>query len=226
MFNLLTIECSNQEVLERAFLHPSYAKDHNLSFTESYERLEFLGDAVLKLTVSKLLYEKYSDYEEGELSKMRSILVSDAVLADVAMVIGISEKLKLGYSEESTGGRNRSSNIACAFEAMLGAYYLDGKFQEIEEFIRETILPKSDDIVEHFVKYNAKAVLQEYTQKQKNVTPVYKTLNVTGPQHKPVFEVSVSYDNQELAIGVGHTKKEAQQNCAYKACVQLGLTEE
>lgn len=226
MFNLLTIECSNQEVLERAFLHPSYAKDHNLSFTESYERLEFLGDAVLKLTVSKLLYEKYSDYEEGELSKMRSILVSDAVLADVAMAIGISEKLKLGYSEESTGGRNRSSNIACAFEAMLGAYYLDGKFQEIEEFIRETILPKSDDIVEHFVKYNAKAVLQEYTQKQKNVTPVYKTLNVTGPQHKPVFEVSVSYDNQELAIGVGHTKKEAQQNCAYKACVQLGLTEE
>lgn len=226
MFNLLSIECSNQEVLERAFTHPSYTKDNNLSFTESYERLEFLGDAVLKLTTSKLLYEKYSDYDEGELSKMRSILVSDAVLADVAVEIGLPELLKLGYSEESTGGRNRSSNIACAFEAMLGAYFLDGKFHEIEDFIRETILPKSDDVVEHFAKYNAKAVLQEYTQKQKNVTPVYKTINVTGPQHKPLFEVSVSYDNEELAVGVGHTKKEAQQNCAYKACVQLGLTEE
>lgn len=226
MFNLLSIECSNQDVLECAFTHPSYTKDNNLSFTESYERLEFLGDAVLKLTTSKLLYEKYPDYEEGELSKMRSILVSDAILADIAIEIGIPEKLRLGYSEESTGGRNRSSNIACAFEAMLGAYYLDGKIQEIEDFIRETILPKSDDVVEHFAKYNAKAVLQEYTQKQKNVTPVYKTLNVTGPQHKPLFEVSVSYDNEELAVAIGHTKKEAQQNCAYKACVQLGLTEE
>lgn len=224
MFNLLDVDC-NQKLLERALTHPSYTKDLNLSHTDSYERLEFLGDAVLKLTMSKLLYEKYPDYEEGELSKMRSILVSDAILAKVATSIGIPEKMRMSKSEESTGGRTRSSNIACALEATLGAYYLDNKTQEIEQFIKEQLLPQSDDIVEHFVKYNAKAVLQEYTQKNDNITPVYKTLNVTGPQHKPVFEVSVSYNDEELARAIGHTKKEAQQNCAYLACEKLGLTE-
>lgn len=224
MFNLLDISCTQEQLLKRAFTHPSYTKDLNLNNTESYERLEFLGDAVLKLTMSKLLYEKYPDYEEGELSKMRSVLVSDATLAKVATLIGIPERMILSKSEESTGGRNRPSNIACAFEAMLGAYYLDNKIQEIEQFINEQLLPLSDDIVKHFVKYNAKAVLQEYTQKNSNTTPQYKTISVTGPQHKPVFEVSVSYNNEELARAVGNTKKEAQQNCAYLACEKLGLT--
>ena len=226
MFNLLDISCSQEHLLKRAFTHPSYTKDLKLNNTESYERLEFLGDAVLKLTMSKLLYKKYPDYEEGDLSKMRSILVSDATLAKVATRIGIPKRMFLSKSEESTGGRNRSSNIACAFEAMLGAYYLDNKTQEIEQFINEQLLPLSDDIVKHFVKYNAKAVLQEYTQKNSNTTPQYKTISVTGPQHKPVFEVSVSYNNEELARAVGNTKKEAQQNCAYLACEKLGLTGE
>lgn len=226
MFNLLDIDCTKKELLKRAFTHPSYTKDLNLDNTESYERLEFLGDAVLKLTMSKLLYEKYPKSEEGELSKMRSILVSDAVLAKVATIIGLPERMYLSKSEESTGGRNRESNIACALEAMLGAYYLDNKIIEIEQFIKEHLLPQSDDIVEHFVKYNAKAVLQEYTQKNNNTTPEYKTINVSGPQHKPIFEVSVSYKNEELARATGNTKKEAQQNCAYKACEKLGLTDE
>lgn len=225
MFNLLDVNCTKEELLKRAFTHPSYTKDLNLDNTESYERLEFLGDAVLKLTMSKLLYEKYPNYEEGELSKMRSILVSDATLAKIATLIGIPGRMILSKAEESTGGRNRPSNIACAFEAMLGAYYLDNKIIEIEQFIKTQLLPLSDDIVEHFVKYNAKAVLQEYTQKNSNITPEYKTLSVTGPQHKPVFEVSVTYNNEELARGIGKTKKEAQQNCAYKACEKLGLTE-
>lgn len=226
MFNLLSINCSDEELLERAFTHPSYTKDHELDFTSSYERLEFLGDAVLKLTVSKLLYEKYPTYNEGEMSKMRSVLVSDAELAKVAVEIGIPDRMKLGVSEETSNGKYRQSNIACAFEAMLGAYYLDGKMDEIERFINEAILPNSDDIVQHFAKYNAKAVLQEYTQKHKNITPVYKTLNVSGPQHKPVFEVSVTYDDEELAVGTGSTKKEAQQDSAYKACLKLGLAKE
>lgn len=226
MFNLFDVECTKKEVLKKALTHPSYTKDKGLGHIESYERLEFLGDAVLKLTMSKLLYNKYPKYEEGELSKMRSILVSDAILANIAVEIGIPERLILSKSEEATGGRTRPSNIACALEATLGAYYLDGKINEIEQFIKENILPQSDDIVEHFVKYNAKAVLQEYTQKQDNSIPVYTTLGVTGPQHKPVFEVSVTYNDKELARGSGHTKKEAQQNCAFKACVELGLTDE
>ena len=226
MFNIFDVECTKKDVLKKALTHPSYTKDMGLGHIESYERLEFLGDAVLKLTMSKLLYDKYPDYEEGELSKMRSILVSDAILADIAVKIGIPDRLILSKSEAATGGRTRSSNIACALEATLGAYYLDGKIDDVEHFIKENLLPLSDDIVEHFVKYNAKAVLQEYTQKQDNSVPVYTTLGMTGPQHKPVFEVSVTYNEKELARGSGHTKKEAQQNCAFKACVELGLTDE
>lgn len=226
MFNLLDIECGDKSLLEKAFTHPSYTKDLELDNTENYERLEFLGDAVLKLTISKLLYEKYPKYDEGDLSKIRSILVSDAVLAELAETIKIPDRLRLGSSELATGGKHRSSNIACAFEAMLGAYFLDGKISFIEEFINENIIPQSDDIVNHFVRYNAKAVLQEYTQKQDNITPVYTTISVTGPQHKPIFEVSVSHLGEELARDFGSTKKEAQQNCAYKACEKLGLTEE
>ena len=226
MFNLLDIECSNRELLEQAFTHPSYTQDTQSKSIEHYERLEFLGDAVLKLVVSKLLYEKYPNEEEGNLSKIRSIIVSDAQLSTIALQIGIPEKLKLGYSEESTGGRKRPSNIACAFEAMLGAYYLDGKFKEIESFLNENLLSKSEEVFKHFAKYNAKAVLQEYTQKINNVTPEYTTISITGPQHKPVFEVSVTYNNEELATAKGHTKKEAQQNCAYMACVKLGIVKE
>lgn len=226
MFNLLDIECTDKTLLETAFTHPSYTKDHDLSHTQNYERLEFLGDAVLKLICSKLLYKKYPDYMEGDLSKMRSILVSDATLSKIAVSMGLSEKLKLGYSEETSGGRTRSSNVACAFEAVLGAYYLDGKIDSIERFIEENLIALSDEIRTHFAKYNAKAVLQEYTQKQNKLLPVYTTLSITGPQHKPSFEVSVSYNDEELARAIGTSKKEAQQHCAYKACVKLGIVKE
>ena len=111
-FNILDVVCEKEDVLKMAFTHPSYTKEHSLPVSDSYERLEFLGDAVLKLITSYLLYEKYPKYQEGELSKMRSILVSDAVLAQIAKDIGIDKRLILGSGEEHTGGRNRESNLA------------------------------------------------------------------------------------------------------------------
>lgn len=223
MYNILDIECINKKNIETALTHPSYTKEKDLSYLENYERLEFLGDAVLKLLTSKLLYEKYPDYKEGDLSKIRSILVSDNLLARVAIKIGVDKKLRLGSGEEQTGGRKRESNIACAMEAILGAYYLDNKLDNIEEFLREEILPFSDEIDKHFERYNAKAVLQEYTQKESNQIPEYNTINVSGPMHNPEFEVEVCYNNNQLATAKGKTKKEAQQNCAYQACLNLGI---
>ena len=190
---------------------------------ENYERLEFLGDAVLKLVTSNLLYDKYPDKDEGELSKIRSILVSDAILSNIAKDIGLDKKMVLGVGEENTGGRTRESNIACTMEAVLAAYYLDGKLSFIKEFIDNRLMPKSDDILEHFVKYNAKAVLQEYTQGKTKEIPVYTTVNISGPNHNPIFEIEVSYNEEVLAVGSGHSKKEAQQDAAYKACLKLGL---
>ena len=155
-------EVQDKELIEKALTHPSYTKELNLDDFLNYERLEFFGDSVLKLFTSKLLYNTYPNYPEGDLSKIRSILVSDAILSKIAFEIGIDKKIKLGPAEEKQGGRKRDSNLACSLEAILGAYYLNGKLVEIEEFISNYVMPYAKDIDEHFEKYNAKDLLQQW----------------------------------------------------------------
>lgn len=210
------------ELLDKALTHPSYTKELNIDSLLSYERLEFFGDSVLKLFTSKLLYEKYLDYPEGDLSKIRSILVSDAILSGIAFEIGLDKLIKLGPAEEKQGGRKRESNLACCLEATLGAYYLSGKTEAIEEFIKKYILPYAEDIDKHFEKYNAKDILQQYTQGIDKTLPIYKTVAITGPAHKPIFEIAVEWQGKVIATATGKSKKEAQQNCAYEACKKLG----
>jgi len=211
------------ELIEKALTHPSFTKELNLDDLLNYERLEFFGDSVLKLFTSKLLYETYPDYPEGDLSKIRSILVSDAILSKIAFEIGIDKVIKLGPAEEKQGGRKRESNLACSVEALLGAYYLNGKTTEIENFISQYLMPYAKDIDEHFEKYNAKDLLQQYTQSIDKTLPVYKTVAIHGPAHKPEFEIEVEWQNKILATAFGKSKKEAQQNCAYEACKKLGI---
>lgn len=210
------------ELVEKALTHPSYTQENNIDSLENYERLEFFGDSVLKLFTSKLLYNAYPTAPEGELSKIRSILVSDAILAQIAMKIGLDKLIKLGPSEERQGGRKRESNIACSLEAVLGAYYLSGKEKEIEKFINDYVMEFAEDVDKHFEKYNAKDILQQYTQGIDKTIPVYRTVGVTGPAHKPVFEVEVEWQRKIIAKGRGKSKKEAQQNCALEACKKLG----
>lgn len=211
------------DLVEKALTHPSFTKENDINSLENYERLEFFGDSVLKLFTSKLLYEIYPEAPEGELSKIRSILVSDAILAQIAIQIGVDKLLKLGPSEEKQGGRKRESNIACALEALLGAYYLNGKQTEIEKFIKDYVIVFAEDVDKHFEKYNAKDILQQYTQGIDKTLPVYRTLAVRGPAHKPVFEVEVEWQGSVIASATGKSKKEAQQNCALAACKKLGL---
>ena len=211
------------DLVEKALTHPSFTKENDINSLENYERLEFFGDSVLKLFTSKLLYEIYPEAPEGELSKIRSILVSDAILAQIAIQIGVDKLLKLGPSEEKPGGRKRESNIACALEALLGAYYLNGKQTEIEKFIKDYVIVFAEDVDKHFEKYNAKDILQQYTQGIDKTLPVYRTLAVRGPAHKPVFEVEVEWQGSVIASATGKSKKEAQQNCALAACKKLGV---
>lgn len=211
------------DLVEKALTHPSFTKENDINLLENYERLEFFGDSVLKLFTSKLLYEIYPEAPEGELSKIRSILVSDAILAQIAIQIGVDKLLKLGPSEEKQGGRKRESNIACALEALLGAYYLNGKQTEIEKFIKDYVMVFAEDVDKHFEKYNAKDILQQYTQGIDKTLPVYRTLAVRGPAHKPVFEVEVEWQGSVIASATGKSKKEAQQNCALAACKKLGV---
>ena len=213
----------DESLIKIALTHPSYTKENNLSDLENYERLEFFGDSVLKLFTSKLLYETYSESAEGELSKIRSILVSDAILAKVAVKIGLDKLIILGPSEEKQGGRKRESNIACSLEAILGAYYLSGKRDEIENFIKEYIMVFAEDVDKHFEKYNAKDILQQYTQGYNKTRPEYRVASVSGPAHKPVFNVEVVWENRIIAQACGKSKKEAEQNGALDACKSLGI---
>lgn len=214
---------AKNELVEKALTHPSYTQENDLDSLDNYERLEFFGDSVLKLFTSKLLFNSYPTAPEGELSKIRSILVSDAILAQIAIKIGLDKLIKLGPAEEKQGGRKRESNIACALEAVLGAYYLSGKEKEIEKFINDFVMEFAEDVDKHFVKYNAKDVLQQYTQGIDKSLPVYRTVGVTGPAHKPIFEVEVEWQSKIIAKGRGKSKKEAQQNCALEACKKLGV---
>ena len=216
----------DEALIKKALTHPSYTKENNISDLENYERLEFFGDSVLKLYTSKLLYEMYSESAEGELSKIRSILVSDAILAKVAVKIGLDKQIILGPSEEKQGGRRRESNIACSLEAVLGAYYLSGKRDEIENFIKEYVMVYAEDIDKHFEKYNAKDILQQYTQGADKTRPEYRVVSVTGPAHKPEFCIEVAWGERVISRACGKSKKEAEQQAAYEACKALGIIKE
>jgi len=217
------IETITPELYEHALTHSSYTKELDKPYTECYERLEFLGDAVLKLSVSEVLYKMFPEAPEGNLSKIRGIVVSDNTLADIAQHNGLQDLIIMSKHEEKQGCRNLNSICACSFEAVLGAYYLDGKFSDIVKYIEKTFLPYIEDAANHFEKYNAKAVLQEYTQGINQNLPQYRVVSQSGPAHKRVFEVEAVYENKILASGKGHSKKDAEQKAAYAACIKLGI---
>lgn len=216
------IDIQNSKLFKIALTHPSYTKDNGLEYTECYERLEFLGDSVLKLLISDFLYKKYPLYTEGDMSKIRSIAVSDNTLSKIAFQIGLNNLIRAGIHDEKQGVTKLESVTACAFEAVLGAYYLDGKLEELKGFIAKVFTPYIEEIDKNFEKYNAKAILQEYTQSLTKHTPVYKLLGTKGPEHNKIFEIEVSYEGKAIAKGEGRTKKDAEQNAAYEACKILG----
>lgn len=217
------IETITPDLYKKALTHPSYTQDLNLPHTECYERLEFLGDAVLKLTVSDVLYNMYPNSTEGEMSKIRSIIVSDNTLAEIAKENGLQDNIILSKHDEKQGARKLNSICACAFEAILGAYYLDGKYNEVRKYIEQTFTPRIKDVKNNFGKYNAKEILQEYTQAINKDRPVYKIIKEHGPEHKKEFEVEVSYNGNVLATEKGFSKKDAEQKAAYSACEKLGI---
>lgn len=210
----LNIWCDDLTLLDRALTHSSYTFENKLASEYNNERLEFLGDAVLKLVSSEYLFQRFPEYQEGELTKIRAILISDNVLSKVANKINIGEYIKLGFHEAKSGGRTRSSNLACAFEALLGALYLDGKMKDIQELLLVLLSEEVTMIDQDATRDNCKAVLQEYTQAKDGSLPVYNVLKEIGPPHDKTFEVEVVVDGKRYGIGSGKSKKEAQQSAA------------
>ena len=211
------LKFKNLDLLNSAFSHTSYVYEQFLDRNESYERLEFLGDAVLKLSVSDILYEKYKDNNEGQLSEQRSAIVADKTIAQFAKKIGFSDLILTGKCEKGT---EKESILACAFEAFLGAIYLEYKdkgYIKAKEFLVKNFY---EDVLS--VDYiNPKALLQEFTQKYNHNLPEYTILEEIGAAHNKTFVMGVYYEDKLIGKGSAKTKKEAEFEAAKEALFYL-----
>jgi len=223
LLSKLGLTIDNYECLDQALTHSSYTFENKYSSLLNNERLEFLGDAVLKLIASRYLYDRFPEYTEGDLTKIRAILVSDSILAKVAADLELGKYLNLGFHEKKMGGETRPSNLACAFEAILGAFYIDGKIDQLYNFLINLLNPEVTRIDQSAAKYNFKAILQEYAQGNAMELPDYKIINEEGPAHDRTFKIEVFVNDESLGYGAGKSKKEAQQKAAEMALDALGL---
>ncbi|MEH6946317.1 ribonuclease III [Bacillus sp. JJ634] len=212
----LGIQFSQVKLLKQAFTHSSYVNEHRRKLYEDNERLEFLGDAVLELTVSKYLFEKYPMMSEGELTKLRAAIVCEPSLVTFANQLGFGEFVLLGKGEEMTGGRERPAMLADVFESFIGALYLDRGLEPVVEFLRKVVFPKIDEgAFSHVMDY--KSQLQELIQRDSSGTIQYKILQEKGPAHNREFVSIVLLNGEKLGSGSGKSKKEAEQHAAERA---------
>ncbi len=215
---LLGYHFLQEDLLVHALTHSSYANEHHLKREGNNERLEFLGDAVLEMISSESLYKNNPQMPEGELTKLRASLVCEPTLAQCANEIGLGSFLLLGKGEEATGGRERSSILSDAFEAVIGAIYLDGGFTNAKEFVERTVL---SDIEHRKLFCDSKTILQEIIQSEHKGVLSYRLISESGPEHMKRFTVCACLDETELATGEGKTKKAAEQEAAYRSIMKL-----
>ncbi|MFE8695215.1 ribonuclease III [Cytobacillus sp. FJAT-53684] len=214
--NHLGIEFQNEKLLKQAFTHSSYVNEHRRKPNEDNERLEFLGDAVLELTVSHFLFLKYPMMSEGELTKLRAAVVCEPSLVAFAHDLSFGELVLLGKGEEMTGGRERPALLADVFEAFIGALYLDKGLDTVIGFLEKVVFPKIDSgAFSHVMDF--KSQLQELIQRDGTGLIEYKILEEKGPAHNREFISRVSMNGKELGIGKGRSKKEAEQHAAQMA---------
>lgn len=208
----------NKNYLRQALSHSSYANEMRLSKLANNERLEFLGDAVLELMSSEYIFSNNVEMYEGEMTKLRASLVCEPTLAMCAREIKLGEYILLGKGEIATGGSNRDSILSDAFEAVIGAIYLDGGFTNAKEFVMKFVL---DDIDSKKLFFDSKTILQEMVQADYKEPLVYKLIGESGPDHDKIFTVAAIVDGKELSQGSGKTKKAAEQAAAYQAILRL-----
>lgn len=211
----------NLDLLELAFHHRSFSNEQ-LSFPFNNERLEFLCDSVLGMVVASELYENYPDKAEGDLAKIKAAVVSEDSLAAVALKLNVDKYLVLGRGEEVSGGRQKKALLADAFEALVGALYVDSGFKTVRRFILQSIEDQMQLVIQGKHRYkDYKSVLQEYAQKQYKTIPKYVVVDTSGPDHNRVFHVKVLIQNAEYGPAAGKSKKEAEQAVAEAALTAL-----
>ena len=218
--NNINYKFKNKSLLIEALTHGSYSYEMKTSkndIVKNNQRLEFLGDAVLELSVSHFLFEKFSDMPEGELTKFRASLVCEPSLAEKARIIDIGKYLFMSKGEELSRGRERDSILADAFESIIGAIYLDGGFQEVLKFVFSSIEKNIEESLKTFRTSDNKTHLQEVIQSFSKEPLVYTIVREQGPDHDKTFHSTVSHENKLLGKGKGKSKKEAEQIAAFNA---------
>lgn len=205
-------------LLKQAITHSSYTNEQKINKAKHYERLEFLGDAVLELVSSEFLFAEHKNMPEGELTKMRASMVCEPALAFCARDLELGQFMLLGKGEENTGGRHRDSIVSDAMEAVIGAIYLDGGMEHAKAFIYKFIL---SDLEDKQLFYDSKSNLQELIQGKLKKDFRYELLEECGPEHDKVFVVEVFMEQESLGKGRGRTKKAAEQQAAYEALLLL-----
>lgn len=204
-------------LLTQALTHRSYTHEHGLKKRDSNERLEFLGDAVIGAITAAFLHVRFPAKSEGELSRLRAALVRKEQLSRFAQAVALGPLLRLGKGEEATRGRERDSNLSSAFEAVMGALYLETSYEHVQAFLA----PQLEAAVEHILSTasdrNAKTELQEHLQAQRNTTPTYRVISASGADHERHFVVGVYQEETLLAVGEGSNTQKAEQAAAAQA---------
>jgi ribonuclease-3 len=213
-------------LLNQALMHRSYSYEADLDRHESNERMEFLGDSVLGLVVNEHLYATYTKHEEGRLTKIKSLLVSEAVLSMKAEELSLGRYILLSENERQSGGGSRASILADAFEAVIGAIYLDSGLSAARRFIERHILSGMDELLEVDEYKNYKSMIQEHAQRKLGARPRYRVVSAKGPEHQRVFFVELKLGGRAVGRGEGKNKKEAEQAAARNALGKLGLIDE
>lgn len=218
--NKFKIEFNDTQLLYVAFTHSSYANDHREEDLEHLERLEFLGDAVIELIVSDYLYKTYPDLPEGQLTKMRAAAVRAETLSQLAVESNFPQYVLLGRGEEQSNGRERISLLCDVFEAFIGAVYLDQGTESARNVLKRLLFPKINaGDFSHGMDY--KTALQEWMQRDGVVQIEYQVIETTGPDHARQFKVEVKIEGDSMGVGIGTSKKRAEQNAAKAAYENL-----
>jgi ribonuclease-3 len=211
------------DLLVRAITHPSYINEHPDDEVGDNQRLEFLGDAVLDFVAGAWVYRQFPEFDEGPMTRLRASLVRTETLAQLARLVGIGAALRLGHGEEEAGGRDRPANLCDAFEAVVGALYLDGGMVAVESFVEPLIGPVAEATLATESDLDAKSRLQEWSQAEVSITPRYRIVDEMGPDHAKTFVAEVLLGKKVIGRGRGHSKQAAEQAAAQVAWEQLEL---
>lgn len=214
---ILRVDFTDTTLLLSAITHRSYLNEHREATWDHNERLEFLGDAVLELVVTDFLFAKYPEKPEGELTAVRAALVNTVSLSAASEQLGVNDYLLMSKGEAKDVGRARQYILANAFEACIGAIYIDQGYDAAKGFIAERLFPKTEEIVRKRLWQDAKSRFQELSQEHASVTPTYETVGQSGPDHDRVFTVGVFLRREKIAEGIGRSKQEAEQQAAERA---------